>query len=66
MARARSGQEFEVEPSSNGLFDLRYNGRAVCYDRDMDEIRREVARKGSPGDSVTLIHPDGYRESLGR
>ena len=73
---SRAGEGFEVEPhldpTRRTRFDLTYQGRAVAYDLDdMTEVQSYVARwirtgRAPAGATVTLVHPDGYREVVRR
>lgn len=69
---SRGSEGFEVERGPDGRLDLTYQGRSVAYDLDdMTEVQSIVRRWVSTGRAsldatVTLVHPDGYREVVGR
>lgn len=62
--------EFEIEATPQGRLDVKFEGRAVAYDRDdmaeaLAAVRRHVTTGRAPSDSVvTFVHADGYRERI--
>jgi hypothetical protein len=53
---------WEIEQTSGGQLDLRYNRRPIFYDRDeVEECVREIRRRDPAATEVTIIDPDGYR-----
>ena len=52
--------EWEIEPTGRGTFDVRRNRRPIRFDREtlldaVEEARRAGARE------ITVVDPDGYR-----
>lgn len=63
MAGGFVNDEWEIEPTGRGTFDVRRNRRPYRYDtEDLDEALSEVRRAG--GKKAVVIQPDGYRETV--